>query len=389
MKKVIIILLSLLLIGCSSKEKNETIIKPKDNLNIEYGSIISLYDLFDIENGTIISKNSTVNTLVLGNQNIKVFYKDENKKKKNYTLKINVIDSTPPLIISRSTYYIERLSDLNILSLPMCLDNYDKDVTCSVEGIYDNTKIGNYNMKFISTDSNSNKTEKSFIISVIEKYENDDYYNNEITIKDAIKKYKNENTMIGIDVSSWQDEIDFQKVKNSGVEFVMIRIGFGHNDEGKIVLDNRYKNNIKNAKKANLKVGIYFYSYAKDITDIYAQTKWIIKTLNGEKLDLPIAFDWEDWENFDNYNFNLIEINNIARTFMDLLQKEGYKSMNYGSALYLENIWQLDNYRTWLAHYTEKTDFNKDYLMWQFSNTGIVDGINGYVDLNVYNKNKE
>ena len=108
--------------------------------------------------------------------------------------------------------------------------------------------------------------------------------------------------------------------------------------------------------------------------------------MNKQKLDLPIAFDWEDWSDFENYNMSLVDINNVAKAFLKTIEKKGYKAMNYGSALYLKYIWNLNNYDTWLAHYTEMTDYSGDYYIWQVTNSGQVDGINGYVDLNVLYK---
>lgn len=388
MKKILIIIFCFLLIGCKEKEVSElTVIKLNDNLNIEYGDIVELYDLVNIENGNIVTENYELDTMTLGKRNIKFKYKDKNNNKFDYNFDIVIVDTTAPLIMARNVYYIELNNDIDLIDLPICVDNYDKGIKCNIEGIYDNTKVGEYSMKFTSTDSNGNTNEKSFNLIVEESSDEDDYYETSpIYLTDAINKYKNNNTMIGIDVSSWQEDIDWEKIKNEGIEFAMVRIGFGHNNDGEIVLDSRYKENIKNAKKAGIKVGLYFYSYASNTNEALAQAKWILKTLDGEKLDLPIAFDWEDWNSFNDYSFNLIEFNNIAKIFMDTLEKKEYKVMNYGSALYLENIWNLGSYDTWLAHYTDETNYEGNYLIWQFTNSGIVEGINGYVDLNVLYK---
>lgn len=87
------------------------------------------------------------------------------------------------------------------------------------------------------------------------------------------------------------------KSKKAGVEFAMIRIGFGHNSKNKIVMDNQYKKNIVNAKKAGIPVGVYFFSYAKSVEEAREQAKYIVDVLDGETLELPIAFDWENWVN--------------------------------------------------------------------------------------------
>ena len=163
----------------------------------------------------------------------------------------------------------------------------------------------------------------------------------------------------------------------------MIRIGFGHNNKKENVLDNKFLQNIKNAKKAGLKVGIYFYSYAENEKQAKDQANWIIKTLNNEKLDLPIAFDWEDWEEFNNYNLSFIDLNNMAKVFFDTLNEKGYETMLYGSATYLNHIWDTANYKIWLAHYTTKTNYSNKYDMWQLTSSGVVNGIDGNVDINI------
>ena len=202
-------------------------------------------------------------------------------------------------------------------------------------------------------------------------------------IADLIKDHKNDNTMIGIDVSSWQGDIDWKMVKDSGVEFAIIRMGFGHNKENGMTMDKYFLDNFKEAKENGILVGLYFFSYATANWEAIEQVKWIVDTLEGQSLDLPIAFDWESWKQFNSYGINLLDLNNVAKTYMDEINKSGYQAMMYGSASYLNNIWDTDSYPTWLAHYTNKTTYSNPYFMWQLSNTGQVPGIEGDVDLNV------
>ena len=188
-------------------------------------------------------------------------------------------------------------------------------------------------------------------------------------------------------MSTWQDTVDWEKAKKAGVEFAMIRIGFGHNRKNQIVMDNQYKKNIENAKKAGIPVGVYFFSYAKDVYEAREQAQYVVNTLDGITLELPIAFDWENWNNFNSYNISLTDINLIADAFINEVTKHGYQGTLYSSKYYLENIWDVGSKDTWLAHYTsEKSSYSKPYTMWQFSSRGKVDGINGVVDLNVLYK---
>ena len=372
MKKIIILILVVLLCGCGNK--NTTIISLNKNLNIEVGESIYLYDLVNIKNGSFITKNYLIDTSKLGNKKITFNYETNNNKKEKYSFKVNIIDTTPPVILSNSTYEIEKGKNFNISSNPLCGDNYDRNIKC---------EIRSYKLKFSATDTSKNKTEKDFTLIVKDKINSSSYNPSPKYLKDIIKNYKTNKNEIGIDVSTWQGDIDFNKVKEDGVSFVMIRIGFGHNNKNENVLDNKFLQNIKNAKKVGLKVGIYFYSYAENEKQAKDQANWIIKTLNNEKLDLPIAFDWEDWEEFNNYNLSFIDLNNMAKVFFDTLNEKGYETMLYGSATYLNHIWDTTNYKIWLAHYTNKTDYPNKYNMWQLTSSGVVNGIDGNVDINI------
>ena len=206
-------------------------------------------------------------------------------------------------------------------------------------------------------------------------------------IKTYISKYKKSNTKVGIDVSAWQDNINWKKAKKAGVEFAMLRIGYGHTNSNELVMDKQFKNNLKGAKEAKVPIGLYFYSYAKTEEQAKQQANWIVKQLNGQKLDLPIAFDWENWNSFNKYNVSFKKLKNIAQTFIDTVEEHGYKGMLYSSAYYINQIWGVfDN--TWLAYYTSNNDFSKPYIMWQLSSKGSVDGISGSVDIDVLYKNK-
>ena len=194
--------------------------------------------------------------------------------------------------------------------------------------------------------------------------------------------------MVGIDVSKWQGDIDFNKVKNAGCEFVIIRMGSNTAPEKDMSEDAYFRTNLKNAREAGLKVGIYSYSSATTPEIARKQAKWMKSVLNHEEFDFPIAFDWENWSKFMDYNINLHTLNETFNAFYDELSTDGYTSMLYGSASYLANIWENKfDYPVWLAHYTSKTDYSGEYIMWHMSNTGRIDGINGDVDIDVYFKN--
>lgn len=356
--------------------KNKKTINNYDNLVFEYNQKVKVSDIIPIR------KDEYINTLKIGKNNLK--YEVD---KTIYNITYEVVDTIAPLVLSSSTYTYNVGDENNLKKRILCADNYDKRPNCFIEGTYDFNTIGNYNLKFIAIDSFNNKTEKEFTLKIKEKskIKNNSKKKN-LNIKDVINKYKNNNSMIGIDVSAWQNEIDFNKVKEDNVEFVMIRVGYGYNKDGQIIIDKQFYDNFRKAKEANLKIGLYFYSYAKNIKEAKSQADWIVTTIKKEKLDLPIAFDFEDWNNFNDYNLSLTDLNMIADAFMNRIEEYGYKSMLYGSYYYLQNIWDVQNKNIWLAHYSSKTDYPNNYQIWQLSNIGKVNGINTDVDINVLYK---
>ena len=97
-----------------------------------------------------------------------------------------------------------------------------------------------------------------------------------------------------------------------------------------------------------------------------------------------MAFDWECWDLFDDFNLNFYELNMIADTFLKELEKEGYDTLLYGSKNYIENVWKYLSYDIWLAHYTKETSYQGEKMMWQFTSSGRIPGIKGNVDVNFY-----
>ncbi len=374
--KIILILFIILLTGC----KKENIVYKE--MVVEYGSKISLQE---IEKSQIITPKINIETTELGTKNI-IYKTKENDNIITNNLKINIVDTTKPILGVSSTYYTEIGKKFDLKSKLFFGDNYDRNLKLEIIGSYDINKIGTYPLTLKVTDSSGNYTEKETKIIVRNKQNITPNTPTYYKFDEFKKEYKNDNTMVGIDVSVWQGDINFKKVKEAGAEFVMIRIGFGHDSKNNIVMDSKFKNNIKNAKEEGLLVGIYFYSYAKTIDEAKKQASWIIQELDGIKLDLPITFDWESWTYFDDYQLNFLDINNIAKAFMDECIKAGYDSMLYSSLNYLNQVWNLKEYKTWLAHYTKKTTYEKDYLIWQNSSTGSINGINGAVDLDILYK---
>ena len=315
--------------------------------------------------------------------------------KVTYTIKYTVVDTTKPVILGGNVSTTVG-KKVNLVNKFLCGDNYDDTPKCRVIGDYDFNTVGKYPLKYKATDSSGNSRTVSFTLTVKEKKTSTGTSSSSSTstkkgkpISKYISKYKNKNTMIGVDVSSWQEEIDWAKAKKAGVEFAIIRIGFGHTNSGEIKMDKQFQNNIKNAKKNKIKVGLYFFSYAENEIQAKQHADWIIKQLDGQKLDLPIAFDWENWGSFNSYHMSFTRVHNSAQKFISTLEKAGYKGMLYSSAYYLTRLWGANFKNQWLAYYTDNNDYTeKPFMMWQATSSGKVDGIPGFVDIDILYKNK-
>ena len=388
MKYLKLCLFCLLLIGCSKKEviyedKSNDFLNIKEN-NIEVYEDINLLDIIEIKDSNlkIITSNYKIDTDKLGEKSIEVNY-ELDKKKYVYKNVINIVDTTPPLVFSGTTKTVEINYQKDLCNLITYGDNYSGNIACKIDGNYDLSKVGTYKLLYTLSDSSLNEKQVNVTLKVVNKIDKSTSTSKTKTLfKDIYNKHKKDNTEIGIDVSKWQEEIDFQKVKEAGATFVMMRLGVESNNQ--VSVDKYYKENIKKAKDAGLKVGVYFYSIATTIEEAKSQADFVIKTLDNEELDLPVVFDWESWENWNTFKISFHEINEIAKSFIERVQEKGYQGMLYSSKFYLETIWNnKENYPVWLAHYTKETDYKGDYIMWQLCNNGRISGINGDVDIDI------
>ncbi len=297
------------------------------------------------------------------------------------------VDENPPLILGGTNITVE-LGASGIPGPMLCIDDYDRRTDCKVEGQYDLNRIGTYTLNWVATDSSGNTATKEFTLNVVEEKRSS---GNEATngpalpIADAVERYKNDNTVIGIDVSKWQGDVDWEKVADSGVEFVMIRLGVQDGFGGDNTLDSYFLQNYKGAKAAGLDVGIYYYSYATNLTEAAEQAVFVLETIRDNKLviDLPVVYDWESWSKLSTLGMSLNDLNDCAKIFLELMNEAGLRGYLYSSKYYLKNgIWNID-FPVWLAHYAGETDYEGAYEMWQCSCTGRVPGISGDVDINV------
>lgn len=394
LKKLIIIIISIILVtiitftSVIQNSKKYDIVLKKD-LTCEFREEISISDFIAKINGTLID-DSIIDTTKVGIQPITLTYKTTYGLILTKNFNIEVKDITPPTIIVNNTYIIEEESITNLVDNIFCADDYDDNINCNIIGEYKLDELGEYPLTITATDNSNNNTTKSFTLKVIEKKKQTNISTKDYTnFKTVYQKYKKDNTLIGLDLSKWQGEVDFAEIKKQGVSFVMLKVGGQTKINGEYIIDPKFYDNIRSAIEQDLKVGVYFYSYANSTEEAKKQAKWIISKIKNYNVELPIVFDWENWNKYTSFHLSFYSLNKIASTFMKEVEETGYKPMLYSSKYYLETIWYKDDYTRWLAYYTTNNDYQEDHYMWQLCNNGKINGIDGYVDINVLYLNKK
>ena len=353
---------------------DEIILKVYEKYNVS--------DFFDTNNGKLL-EDKEFDTNNIGIKKLEVLYLNKHNRKRKTYINYKVVDDVSPMILGGNSKTIKKGNKSSIEYLFISADNYDASPKREIIGDYDINSIGNYNLTLKVTDSSNNITTKDFVLNVVEKLPTSTQTGAKTYYKDIYTKHKNENTKIGLDISKWQGNVDFDKLLKNNVEFVMLRVGYQKDYNDTYVIDPYFYNNIKKLNKLNIPVGIYFYTYATSTEEAFEQAMWVIDKIKDYKISLPVVFDFESWSDFSSLNLSLHDINEISRTFLSTIKVNGYDAMNYSSKYYLENIWDIDEYPVWLAHYTSQTNYTGEYAMWQLCNNGRIEGINGDVDINV------
>ena len=187
-----------------------------------------------------------------------------------------------------------------------------------------------------------------------------------------------------VDISEFQQNIDFNKMKNDGIKAVIIRAGYGREASQK---DNMFESHYKNAKNANLKIGVYWYSYADSVSDAEKEAKTCLECINNKSLDMPIYYDLED---NSQVKLGKAKLTAIAERFCETIKKSNYKAGVYANLNWFNNYLDYNKlkskYSIWLAQYNSENELSCD--IWQNSSTGKVSGYGGNIDTNViYNEN--
>lgn len=194
---------------------------------------------------------------------------------------------------------------------------------------------------------------------------------------------------VGIDVSSYQGVIDWRKVKEDGIEFAILRLGFrGYGDAGNIVLDSTFEKNYKNAKKEGIDIGIYFFSQAITTSEVKEEFEFILEHIKNKEITYPIYFDLEKIKNDTarTDNLTLDEITKMTVEFCNLVKNSGYIPGVYGNSktfttrLKLEEI---NEFSKWYADYLDIPMYPYEFSMWQYTEKGKVNGIITDTDINI------
>lgn len=217
-------------------------------------------------------------------------------------------------------------------------------------------------------------------------------FNDEFFIRDGeMLRYEDEHyySRLGIDISKHQGSIDWHKVKESGVEFVFIRIGFrGYGKEGSLNPDERFKENISGAQKEGLDVGVYFFAQAINDDEAREEADFVIDLLDGYELQLPVVYDPESILDVAARTDDVTpeQFTRNSEIFCRTISHAGYSPMIYSNMLweaYELDLEKLSEYPIWYADYEPYPQTPYAFEFWQYTNEGRVPGISGAVDLNI------
>ena len=193
---------------------------------------------------------------------------------------------------------------------------------------------------------------------------------------------------VGIDVSKWNGDIDWDRVRNAGVEFAIIRVGYRGSVTGSLVEDPRFTENMKGAAASGIPVGVYFFTQAVNEVEAVEEASAVIQLVREYHLEYPIFIDTEGAggagraDGLDPETRTL-----VCEAFCRTIENAGYTAGVYASRNWYNNdlhVDKLDRYFIWLAEYRRTPLYQGRYQMWQHTSKGTVNGISGNVDMNIY-----
>lgn len=249
-------------------------------------------------------------------------------------------------------------------------------------------------------DSSSGVPDDEILVSdlysgemLIPKYDlpKNEYSKAKFREKNGYLQYDEFSARLGVDVSEYQGDIDWEAVEAAGMDFAFVRLGFRGATRGLLNVDAKFEQNLQQATDAGLFVGVYFFSQAITEAEAEAEAEFVIETLNGRKLAYPVVFDWEPPSNSgaENYRTTDVEgqqVTKFARAFCEKIKEAGYKPCVYTNkymAYEFFNLEELKDYDLWYAEYQLTPSLYYDFRIWQYTETGSVPGIDGNVDIDI------
>lgn len=193
----------------------------------------------------------------------------------------------------------------------------------------------------------------------------------------------------GIDISVYQGEIDWEAVKNDGIDFVMLRAGYrGYGTNGSLNEDENFRKNCENAFAAGLKVGVYFFSQAITVKEAREEAAFTLKIIKDYDITYPVAYDWEviDYDTARTDGLDNETITQCALAFCERISQAGYQStiyFNCALGYFSYDLSLVKNHYFWLAEYKDAPSFIYDFRIWQYTQEGAVAGVNTKVDMNI------
>ena len=207
-----------------------------------------------------------------------------------------------------------------------------------------------------------------------------------------------EDLVLGIDVSYYQGTIDWEAVAEDGVEFAFIRAAVRYSSTGKLQVDSKFYDNIEGALANGIQVGVYIFSQAITVEEAIEEADYLVELVEGYEIDLPLVFDpefvtsstsgknygrlYEAYTALEDDEEQVNFMTELANAFITEVEECGYVGMYYGSYSWLNNQVDTSTFSTpvWLARYNTYAGYTGDYVFWQYSSSGSVDGIDGNVD---------
>lgn len=229
-------------------------------------------------------------------------------------------------------------------------------------------------------------------VPLLEQVRKNPYQLNAFSGTDLAKTYQagdGKQATVGIDVSKFQGDIDWEAVSQSGVRFAIMRLGVRGYGSGELVMDDKFYVNQQAASEMGLRTGVYFFSQAINEAEAVEEAQFVLDAISGLSIDMPIVFDTEpinyDVARTDNLTPN--QLTSITKAFCDTIRQAGYQPMIYANAKRFTTVLHLDqltDYSYWLADYRQTPDYPYDFSMWQFTEKGHVPGIEGNVDIDLF-----